>query len=796
MRRAIYLTRVRLGRQRVASLVAALLIAVVGGAVLSTLAAGRRTQSAFQRLQNETRVTNGFVMLAEGSDDARAQIATIVSMPDVDGWSHLKLTGARIVGGAPDAFLGLALPQDERVRTDVERAHIVRGRAPDPDAPYEIVLGESRAKTLHVDVGGDLPVETFTQAQINEELAVGKNPTKALGPHFSLRVVGLERGPRQIITDQETENDLTPVTPAFMRTAKPLPGTFANALIVRVPNESDVPTFVNRLHRTPALKDPLVEFTNGNRVVDATDLVARALYGFALLSAICGTVALALLFARRASANVADDETLASMGVTRNERRAATVLDLVPAIVVGALCALLAAIVVSIWMPFGLAGRIEPDPGLAVDWNVLGPGTALLFAGCVLLTIAVAWRTIGTRPRESRRPPLATRLVEGVRARPAPAAGVRMALERGRGARAVPVGLALAGAVLVITGVAGALTFGASLQHIIDQPKARGMSWDVQATDPDGSTIAADPDIASATLAVNQTVTIDDTTVDARGLKTVRGDPPDMFIEGRAPRAVDEIALGRETRHQLHVSTGDVVHALGQRGTFDLRVVGTAVFSGMSEDPSLAEGGVLTYDGLDRLVRPPDAPEGTTLEEEGNASYVVTFAPDVDKRAAVDRLNAALNPKGYGVDLPHTPAELRRLRDVRALPAALAVFVGLLGVIAVGYAFVTAVQRRRGDLAMHKALGMTRRGVRTIVLTQATTTVLVGIAIGIPLGLLVARLVWRIQSDNLGAKFVVVAPFLVLALVCLAAIAAANLCSLLPARRAVRTGPATIFRTE
>jgi putative ABC transport system permease protein len=443
-------------------------------------------------------------------------------------------------------------------------------------------------------------------------------------------------------------------------------------------------------------------------------------------------------------------------------------------------------------MPFGLAGRIEPDPGLDIDWSVLIPGTAALFVGCVLLTAAVAWRTIGTHPRESRRAPLSTRLVEGVRARPAPAAGVRMALERGRGTRAIPVGLAIAGAVLVITGIAGALTFGASLQRMIDEPRARGMSWDVQATDPDGKTILADPDIASATLAVNQTITINDTTVETRGLKTVRGDPPDMFIEGRPPNTVDEIALGRETRQRLHVSTGDVVHALGQSHTFDLRVVGTAVFSGMSDDPSLAEGAAMTYDGLDRIVRTPEGGVG----EAGNLAYVVTFAPGVDKHAAVDRLNAQLNPKGYGVDSPPIPAELRRLRDVRALPAALAIFVGLLGVIAVGYAFVTAVQRRRGDIAMHKALGMTRGGVRAIVLVQATTTVLIGIVIGVPLGLLLARSVWRFQSDNLGARFVVVAPVIVLAAVCLAALVAANLCSLLPGSRAVRTRAAVVLRTE
>ncbi len=148
-------------------------------------------------------------------------------------------------------------------------------------------------------IGDELPLETYTQKQISEELTVGKNPGPGKGPRLSLKLVGLERGPRQVITDQETENDLMPVTPAFLRTVKPLPGYFVkNALIVRVPIEADMPAFVRRLTSTPDLKDLDVQTSNGSRVVDATDLVARALYAFALISAICGTVALALFFAR------------------------------------------------------------------------------------------------------------------------------------------------------------------------------------------------------------------------------------------------------------------------------------------------------------------------------------------------------------------------------------------------------------------------------------------------------------------------------------------------------------------
>src|SRR2546421_648692 len=205
MSRVLYLTRVRLRRHRFASLVAALLITIVGGAVLSTLAAGRRTQTAFERLVNETHVTNGSVVLGENPD---AEIAKIVKMPEVNGWSHLHLFPTQ-VAGKPDVFLGLAMGQDDRIRNDVERAHIVRGRAANPDKPFEVVIGEARAKVLGVDLGGYLPLLTFTQKQIVDELSKGKNPGRPGGPAFTLHVVGLERGPRQIINDVEAENDIT-----------------------------------------------------------------------------------------------------------------------------------------------------------------------------------------------------------------------------------------------------------------------------------------------------------------------------------------------------------------------------------------------------------------------------------------------------------------------------------------------------------------------------------------------------------------------------------------------------------
>jgi ABC-type lipoprotein release transport system permease subunit len=788
MRSILYLARLRRRRRRFAFVVAALLIAIIGGAVLSTIAGGRRTESAYARLSSETGEANGSVTLDE---NANAEVPRIVAMPEVRASSRLRLL-ALSSPTKPDAFLSFVVPLDDHVSNEIERPRIVRGRRADPDQPFEVVLGEARAEFLNVHVGDSFQLDSYTPPQINQ-LGGGETRVDPAGPSFTLQVVGIERSARHIISDAGAEGEITVLTPAFTGAVSGEVGSYAEVLILRVP-ESGVPSIVRRLASTPGLQQLSTQFTTSKRVVDAIDLVARGLYAFALLSAISGLVALVLFLARRISANLDDDDALAAIGLTRNERRAAAVLELLPAIACGAVGALGAAVVVSAWMPFGLAGRIEPRPGVDVDWKVLVPGGSAVVVACIVLTAVVAWSTIGTGRPATRRVPIASRVVELLGARPVGAAGLRLALERGRGKRAIPVGTALAGAVLAIAGVTGALVFGASLQRMLDEPQARGWTWDVIAQDDRSAPhILADPEVAHVTAARISTLTINDRTVEFRGLQTLRGNPPDIIVDGRAPTAVDEVALGAETMRALHLGVDDRVRATGPVGSEELRVVGRAVFAGMSDDAILADGAVVTEPALRRLVPPEtDKPE----EDASFTEYTIEFAGGLDTTAAAERLEERLAAEGYGIKRPTAPSELRRLRDVRAIPWVLAGFVGLLAVISVGYAMVTAVQRRRPELAMHKTMGITRGGVLAIVLVHATTTLAIGVGVGLPLGLLTGRALWRLQSDNLGTAFVFVAPVATLAVMCASALVLANLCSLLPATRAARTHPAVALRTE
>jgi ABC-type antimicrobial peptide transport system permease subunit len=93
-------------------------------------------------------------------------------------------------------------------------------------------------------------------------------------------------------------------------------------------------------------------------------------------------------------------------------------------------------------------------------------------------------------------------------------------------------------------------------------------------------------------------------------------------------------------------------------------------------------------------------------------------------------------------------------------------------------------------------LGFTRRQVRATVAWQASTVAAVGVVIGIPLGLIVGTFVWRQVAEELGVSPDPVWPALAIAFLMVGALIAVNLVAAVPARRAARTRPAVVLRSE
>jgi ABC-type antimicrobial peptide transport system permease subunit len=95
-----------------------------------------------------------------------------------------------------------------------------------------------------------------------------------------------------------------------------------------------------------------------------------------------------------------------------------------------------------------------------------------------------------------------------------------------------------------------------------------------------------------------------------------------------------------------------------------------------------------------------------------------------------------------------------------------------------------------------RALGITRWQSRLIVLTQAATLAVVGLALGVPLGVALGRTVWRVVADSIPVLYVPPLAVLALALIAPAALAAGSLLAALPAHRAARIHVGETLRAE
>jgi hypothetical protein len=349
------------------------------------------------------------------------------------------------------------------------------------------------------------------------------------------------------------------------------------------------------------------------------------------------------------------------------------------------------------------------------------------------------------------------------------------------------------GAVFGVLGVTAVLVFASSLDHLVATPKLEGFTWDFTTQDATSNTpcggdtfgITRQPGIAAvAEVCDDNSVQIDGRTVAGFAFTSLRGTIDPEVVSGRPPRGAREVALGTTTLRAVGKNVGDTVQVAGPNAKLTYRIVGRVVFPTIGQGQPLADGAAFTGEG--------NAP---FFDSSNYFRYFVgRFAPGAD-RAAVERSIAGV-PQ---LDRPTTatvPAEIDRLRQIGWFSATLAGLLGGLALLAVGHALVTAVRRRRRELALLKTLGFRRRQVRAMVAWQATTLATVGLVVGIPAGLIVGDLVWRAVADGLGVSTAAAMPAPALFLITLAAVALVNVIAYFPARSAARTPPAVALRTE
>jgi ABC-type lipoprotein release transport system permease subunit len=508
---------------------------------------------------------------------------------------------------------------------------------------------------------------------------------------------------------------------------------------------------------------------------------------FALLGAVAAAasvLAVAQALARLAAESATDQKSLRSLGMTSGQRTWALLAPVVVVAIGGAALAVAVGVAASPIVPTGLARQVESDKGIKLDLMATGGGAAAL---CVL--VSAAGFVSARRTANLRAPKTAYRETQPIRMPlSAPATvGLGVALGRGSPRTRGPARSATAAAFIGAIGVTAAVTFAASLEHLLGTPRLYGWNYDAVAgaggddpsrVDDAVRGLSSDRDVTS--LAVNELafLSIGDETVETFVLNQLRG--PRILptlVAGRASRGADEIILGSTTMSNLGVRLGDRVKVAGNEGPTDLTVVGQGIF------PVLGDGTTTDAAAITGETR-----SGLRLEESGGRMVMISVRPGVDAVAVGGRHT------GLRVSAPVPPSDITNLRLVRSTPWLLATFLAALATAATVHALAVSVRAGRQDLAVLRTLGFDRRQVHAAVRWQAAAMVAIGLVAGVPIGLAVGRWTWRLAVRNTGALVEPVVSVVVLVAMVAVAVLLANLASTVPARTAGRMRPTEVLR--
>jgi hypothetical protein len=259
-----------------------------------------------------------------------------------------------------------------------------------------------------------------------------------------------------------------------------------------------------------------------------------------------------------------------------------------------------------------------------------------------------------------------------------------------------------------------------------------------------------------------------------------------VLSDGRPPATPDEVVLGPTVAEAQELAVGDRVEVTGTAATRDLTLVGIG-FTPEGPHNGYADAGWVTRSGYDALF------DGFKFH-----FLMAAFDPSADEDAVLAELNRAADEAGLGPVFgePIPPRQVADLQQVTALPLFLAGFLGLLAIGAVGHALATAVRRRRLDIAVLRAVGMTPRQARWVVVVQASVLAVVGLALGVPLGLALGRVLWQVVADFTPLQYAPPVALVALSAIGPAALVVANLLAAWPGRSAARLRIGAVLRTE
>lgn len=710
----------------------ALVVGLVGAAVLALAAGARRTATAPDRWT---------VAHANGVDASLTQEAglprttDVVALDAVDQVSSMTFLMAGLVpastGEPADSllFAGSAAASG---------ATLIEGREPDPARPQDFAATTSFVDAVGAALGDHFQFVSLSQEQADRfGFALNEAP---LGPTFEATLVGVLAGNADGDPSQPVES--LAVFPLTVLDGRDIP-VRSSVMAVSLSEDADLTvlrTELDSLGVTELFDVQPVQLVSGS-VRTAVRAQATGLWLLAVAAAVTSTAALGQLGSRRARLGDGERASLIALGATKGQLAAESLARVSLPAVAGGSVAVGGAAAISGWFPQGFSGSIEPHAGTRMDALVLLPGAAT-FVLAVTIWVWVALVLSDFRPARTSTGSSMPSRVAGVAPTAASATGLRFAFSRQRSnsssAQAALVGvLATAGVIIA------AVTVGASLDRLVDDPARSGYTFDAifgdaGATEPSQELQRAlqdDPDVAGLMLLGSGQARIGEATLPLVGFESVRGPDVLRVLGGRLPVSGDEIALGRLTANDLGVGIGDQLTLEGASSTRTFHITGLVVMPSVGGHDGVGKDGLVTLAALQQL--------DSTAQSVGIGINLRPGVPEQALQTVADRLGLEAAP-------PDTPDTIHNLARVRVVPYLLAGLFAALGGLSVSHALFASVRSRRHDIAVLRALGADRPWISRVVRWQATTFTLVPTIIGVPVGLIIGRQVFRWLADSLG----------------------------------------------
>jgi hypothetical protein len=818
-----------------------LLCALLGSVALAALAGARRTESAYGRYLKSINSSDVFVNIPSPDLSLNTRVSKLPGITSSAAWLgfnanpvvHGHVDYSFVTNGFEGTKGGEFFTQDTMT--------VVAGHLPALDAADAIVLTPKLARLFGVGVGGRVTyqlINTLAQSPSNLEPVAGE---------LTFTVAAIAELPPDLV-DQFDQVQSAVIPPAATLRALRLPGALQFSWVgARLRGGSaEIPAFQKEVQHLA------VEVGNGYgfslRRLDTVhaqvqeairpQAVALGVFGgFALLALLVLVgQALAQMFDRIG----ADAETLRALGLSRLEISVVCGLGGALAVFVGLVVAIVGAVALSDLAPVGPVRAIDPARGFQFDATVLAGGSAVLLVVLSALMVVLAWRAV--RPVAAVAADSPSVVVEAATASGLPptvalGAGYALGAAPGRGRSAARVGVI--GSVVAVASVVMAAVFAASLNGLVTHPEEYGWNWQTLVQDQGGYGSFLPFNVSPATIGNGEgpvdglmarqagvagwstfgftQIEVDGRSVPVLGLAThgrTAVEPPTVSghaLTDTAPgsilrdRGPNEIELGQSTMRQLGTRVGATVSVAASPGDAvrRLRVVGAVTLPSigveLSDHVSLGRGAMVPETTLLSIEH---LSELATAPAEAFSALPSTIAIQYDDGAsptAVVNAILRLNPGGVpGSDYQVSRvlgAEIVNASQMGGQPVALSIVLAVAVLISLSATVVVATRRRRRELAVLRSLGLTGGQMRTIIVTQTTSLLVVALLFGVPLGIAGGHWAWASFAGSLGVVPVIAVPALAL-LIGAAALLVAGPFAALPAMLAARAPTTLALRAE